>query len=162
MIGDCEGASNTLNTRYRAAGQKHSGKLGAPAHFYITLDAFSAPALSSELWEMTTSASAPPPLPTPLFLKQCLLDVYLHGNPNTKEGKGKWKEGLLCKSWPAVEHNERVKQITHEMASEFNAVCCFHMKCLDSVLNCCWTVFCNKLCLIYCPCWSLAGWNIHI
>lgn len=32
-------------------------------------------------------------------------------------GKGKWKEGLLCKSWPAVRHSERVKQIIHEMAS---------------------------------------------
>lgn len=32
-----------------------------------------------------------------------------------KEGKGKWKEGLLCKSWPAVGHSERAKQI-HKMA----------------------------------------------
>lgn len=68
------------------------------------------------------SASLPP---TPLFLKQCLLDVYLHGNPNTKEGKGKWQEGLLCKSCPAaVGHNGCVKQIQHKMASVLQTTQC--------------------------------------
>lgn len=98
-------------------------------------------------------------LPTPprLFLEPCLLDVYLHGNPNTKEGKGKRKEGLLCKSRPAVEPNECVKQINHEMAFKLTVVCFFHLKCIEFVLKGCWTVLKRK-CAWYTACFGcLAG-----
>lgn len=101
------------------------------------------------------------PPPPPLFPKQCLLDVYLHGSPNTGEGKGKWEEGQLCKSWPVVESSERVKQIYHEMASrpahrDVSPSFKILWLCTQRLLNCFWV----KLCWIYGPLWMFSRFRI--